>query len=87
MNFRSKEAVELFHSIASCLGTSRLAVRRSAALALLNIPERLVFEADEYMFTLLPTIGQVVVLAGSADVLPHTREQSFSRVSRTPSPV
>jgi hypothetical protein len=62
VNFRSKEAVESFHRFSCCLGTSRLAVRRSTALALLNIPERLVFEADEYMFTLLPTMGQVVVL-------------------------
>jgi glycosyltransferase involved in cell wall biosynthesis len=62
VNFRSREAVELFHSSACCLGTSRLAVRRSTALALLNIPERLVFEADEYMFTLLPLIGQVIIL-------------------------
>jgi hypothetical protein len=62
VNFRSREAVEFFHNTACCLGTSRLAVRRSTALALLNIPERLVFEADEYLFTLLPTIGQVIVL-------------------------
>jgi glycosyltransferase involved in cell wall biosynthesis len=62
VNFRSPEAVELFHSTACCLGTSRLSVRRSAALALLSVPERLVFEADEYLFTLLPTLGQVVVL-------------------------
>jgi glycosyltransferase involved in cell wall biosynthesis len=62
VNFRSREAVEVFHNTACCLGTSRLVVRRSTALDLLTIPEKLVFEADEYMFTLLPTIGQVAIL-------------------------
>jgi hypothetical protein len=37
-------------------------MRRSAAFALLNVPDRLVFEADEYMYTLLPTLGEVAIL-------------------------
>src|SRR5262249_2877275 len=44
------------------LGTSRLAARRSAVVALLDIPTNLVFEADEYLFTLLPAYGPVLVL-------------------------
>jgi len=62
INFSSPGSITLFRKFACCLGTSRLAVRRSAALALLNIPEALVFEADEYMFTLLPTLGDATVL-------------------------
>jgi glycosyltransferase involved in cell wall biosynthesis len=62
LNFVSKASIELFHRFACCLGTSRLAMRRSVAFALLTIPERLVFEADEYMFTLLPTLGKVAIL-------------------------
>jgi len=62
INFTSPTAIALFHEFGCCLGTSRLAMRRSAALALLEIPEKLVFEADEYMFTLLPTLGQVIIL-------------------------
>jgi glycosyltransferase involved in cell wall biosynthesis len=62
VDFRSRDSIELFHRFAACLGTSRLAITRSAALDLLDIPERLVFEADEYMFTLLPLMGQVIIL-------------------------
>ena len=29
---------------------------------LLKVPDRLVFEADEYMFTLLPALGEVAIL-------------------------
>lgn len=45
-----------------CLGTSRLAVRRQALDALLPVPEGLVYEADEYWFSLLPALGLVRVL-------------------------
>jgi Glycosyl transferase family 2 len=62
IDFTSHSSISLFHKHGSCLGTSRLAMKRSAALALLDIPEPLVFEADEYMFTLLPTLGEVVIL-------------------------
>ena len=62
INFSSPSSIALFHKFSCCLGTSWLAIRRSAALALLNIPEALVFEADEYMFTLLPTLGDVIIL-------------------------
>src|SRR5262245_20744622 len=40
-------------------------MRRWAALALLKIPEALILEADEYMFTLLPTLGEVTILPES----------------------
>ena len=62
VNFGAKSSIELFHRFACCLGTSRLAVRRSVAFALLKIPDKLVFEADEYMFTLLPASGEVAIL-------------------------
>jgi glycosyltransferase involved in cell wall biosynthesis len=62
IKFSSPDCIDVFHKLSCCLGTSRLAIRRSVALNLLPIPEALVFEADEYMFTLLPTVGDVVVL-------------------------
>ncbi len=62
IHFASRSSIALFHEFACCLGTSRLAMKRSAALDLLNIPQALVFEADEYMFTLLPTLGEVMIL-------------------------
>jgi glycosyltransferase involved in cell wall biosynthesis len=62
INFKSKDGIVSFRKFACCLGTSRLAVRRAAAFALLDIPNSLVFEADEYIFTLLPTFGKVLIL-------------------------
>src|SRR5262249_24085063 len=55
-------SIALFHKFACCMGTSRLAIRLAAALALLEVPETLVFEADEYIFTLLPTLGEVIIM-------------------------
>jgi len=62
IDFSLPNSIDLFHKFCCCLGTSRLAMRRSAARAVLVIPQELVFEADEYMFTLLPCIGQVIIL-------------------------
>jgi glycosyltransferase involved in cell wall biosynthesis len=62
IDFALQDSIALFIRFASCLGTSRLAMRRSAALSLLDIPTQLVFEADEYLFTLLPTLGEVIIL-------------------------
>ena len=70
LTFSTPKSVSLFHKYACCLGTSRLAIRHSAALSLLEVPTDLVFEADEYMFTLLPTLGEVVILP---DILTYYR--------------
>jgi glycosyltransferase involved in cell wall biosynthesis len=70
LTYSAPNSVFLFHKYACCLGTSRLAIRRSAALSLLEVPTDLVFEADEYMFTLLPTLGEVVILP---DILTYYR--------------
>lgn len=62
LNLSSREkARELANSLAY-LGTSRLTARRDVLLSLLDVPEDLVFEADEYLFTLLPACGRVAVL-------------------------
>lgn len=44
-------------------GTSRLAARASALRKLLPAPAPLMVEADEYFFTLLPALAEVVLLA------------------------
>jgi hypothetical protein len=54
--------VPLFRSSTSYLGTSRLTARTEVLLSLLDVPLPLVFEADEYLFTLLPACGPVLVL-------------------------
>src|SRR5262249_52705661 len=62
IRFDDPGSIALFHKHSACLGTSRLGMKRIAALALLEIPEILVFEADEFLFTLLPTLGEVIIL-------------------------
>ena len=44
------------------LGTSRMAMRVSLARQILPVPEALVFEADEYIFTLAAALGEIVIL-------------------------
>lgn len=62
LDLKSREkAVELANSMAY-LGTSRLTARRAVLESLLDVPSDLIFEADEYLFTLLPSCGKVSVL-------------------------
>jgi len=51
-----------FKQVTCFLGTSRLTCRRSVLERLLPIPEALVIEADEYLFTLGGAISEVAVL-------------------------
>ena len=43
-------------------GTSRMTLRASLARKILPVPESLVFEADEYIFTLAPALAPSVIL-------------------------
>ena len=43
-------------------GTSRLTLRASLARKILPVPEALVFEADEYLFTLAPALADALLL-------------------------
>lgn len=63
LQFTSKNDVAKFRKNMCFLGTSRLSMRREVALALLPVPNELIFEADEHFFTLLPAIGNVAILA------------------------
>ena len=51
-------------------GTSRLALRADLARKILPVPESLVFEADEYLFTMAPALAPSQVIA---DPLTHYR--------------
>lgn len=44
------------------MGTSRMAIRSSIARKLLPVPESLVIEADEYLFTLAPVLADAILL-------------------------
>src|SRR5438094_9681814 len=61
----------LFFRLSRCyFGTSRLALRADLARKILPVPESLVFEADEYLFTMAPALAPALVIA---DPLTHYR--------------
>ena len=61
-NLKSESGPATFKRVACFLGTSRLTCRRSVLERLLPIPEGLVIEADEYLFTLGGAVAEVAVL-------------------------
>ena len=62
VNLRSVTAARLFSQLRGFLGTSRITVRKAVLDRILPIPEEMVVEADEYIFTLAPAIAPVMVL-------------------------
>ena len=66
----SVASAEFFRLHRCYLGTSRLTLRSSIARKLLPVPESLVFEADEYLFTLAPALADTMILP---DPLTHYR--------------
>jgi glycosyltransferase involved in cell wall biosynthesis len=59
---QSLESARLFRLSKSFLGTSRMTMRAEIARRILPVPEALVFEADEYLFTLAAAMSEVVIL-------------------------
>jgi glycosyltransferase involved in cell wall biosynthesis len=59
---RSVTETRLFSQLRGFLGTSRLTVRKALLDQILPVPEELVVEADEYIFTLAPAIAPALVL-------------------------
>jgi glycosyltransferase involved in cell wall biosynthesis len=62
LHFGNTAAARLFTYLRAFLGTSRLTIRKRLLDAILPIPEELVIEADEYIFTLAPALSQALVL-------------------------
>lgn len=58
----SRAAAELFRLNRSYLGTSRLTLRVDVARQILPVPESLLFEADEYLFTVGPVLANALIL-------------------------
>ena len=52
----------LFTHLRWCLGTSKITIRKPLLEPILPIPEELVIEADEWIFTLAPALAPAVVL-------------------------
>lgn len=62
LGLASQQNADLFRHLAAFFGTSRMTIRRSVLDRILPVPEALVFEADEYIFTLAPAIAPAMVL-------------------------
>lgn len=58
----SSASAEIFRVNRCYFGTSRLALRADVARRILPVPESLVFEADEYLFTLAPVLADAIIL-------------------------
>ena len=61
---------EVFRLRRAYLGTSRLALRTELARKIVPVPEGLIFEADEYLFTIAGVLSEFVILS---DALTHYR--------------
>jgi hypothetical protein len=55
-------AARVFRLRKSFLGTSRMTMRAELARRILPVPESLVIEADEYLFTLAAAMSEIVIL-------------------------
>jgi glycosyltransferase involved in cell wall biosynthesis len=56
------QSAELFRHLAGFLGTSKMTIRRWVLEKILPIPEELIIEADEWIFTLAPALAPAIVL-------------------------
>jgi hypothetical protein len=70
LRLSSLAAARVFRLRKSFLGTSRMTMRAGIARQLLPVPEALVIEADEYLFTLAAALSDLVILP---DTLTHYR--------------
>ncbi|HYA96936.1 MAG TPA: glycosyltransferase [Methylomirabilota bacterium] len=62
LHLDSLAAARVFRLRKSYLGTSRMALRAELARRILPVPEALVLEADEYVFTLAAALSDAVIL-------------------------
>jgi hypothetical protein len=62
LQLNSLAAARVFRLRKSYLGTSRMILRAELARRILPIPEALVFEADEYVFTLGALMSELIIL-------------------------
>jgi glycosyltransferase involved in cell wall biosynthesis len=62
LRLASLAAARVFRLRKSYLGTSRMAIRSAIARQIVPIPEALVIEADEYLFTLAAALSDLAIL-------------------------
>jgi hypothetical protein len=62
LQLRDRVGANLFRQLRAFLGASRVTIRKSVLDRVIPIPEALVIEADEYMFTLAIALAGAIVL-------------------------
>jgi hypothetical protein len=62
LRLNSLAAARVFRLRKCFLGTSRMAIRTPLARELLPVPEKLVIQADEYLFTLAAAVSEIIIL-------------------------
>ena len=62
LHLRSPGEARVFDRLKAFLGTSRVAMRRNVLQRILPVPEELVFEADEFLWTVAVAISDAIVL-------------------------
>ncbi|MGO9639756.1 MAG: glycosyltransferase [Candidatus Acidiferrales bacterium] len=62
LDLRSTESARLFDRLKGFFGTSRVAYRRSVLERILPLPEELVFEADEYLWSVGAALADFIAL-------------------------
>ncbi len=62
VHLQDPATARLFTYLRWCLGTSKITIRRALLERILPVPEELVIEADEWIFTLAPALAPAVVL-------------------------
>ena len=70
LQVNSVTAAKVFRLSRCYFGTSRLALRAEIARKILPVPEALIFEADEYLFTMAAALAPAMILP---DALTHYR--------------
>jgi len=70
LRLNSLGAARVFRLRKSYLGTSRMALRTQLARKILPIPEALIIQADEYLFTLAAAMSEIIILQ---EALTHYR--------------
>jgi len=63
LDARTETDAGRLYSVRCLMGTSRLAVRRSPLARILPFERRVLFEADELLFNVLPALGRVCILS------------------------
>lgn len=77
----STQGAELFRTRKNFLGTSRMAIRTALLRKIIPVPEALVIQADEYLFTLAAVLSPAVVLSEPLTFYRHHSANLFQLAS------